>query len=1137
MRQYIYLFVLLISLFGYSSRGQTNMQIQMLPDGSVPGEVQDTIVSWIIDFLHGGGGMIDTSSIIYTGNVAQFGRYSRGDDISKHCTPGYEGCMDEGLILSTGSVEEAGEYDPGNGRESQAFGFPPGTGGDPDLHSMYQLLGYEFFQVGDNASIEFTYIPYGDEIEMRYVFASEEYPNEISKDDVDLTDGSQMHDLFGIWVDLMPLVPGLDRFNAAIFPDFLGLPVPDNWITLSTINPGEHPQYYITNNDDGFPNQPLGTQFDGLTAPKVELRLSKSVQRCKEHNVKIAIEDFVFNDPETGESTFGINSAVLLAKGSLIGGTNEPSWSIDSLWETNHQSHEGKLIEDCSSLLLTITLDNTFTDPKYDVGIALYPDIYWENLDIRYTDEYGGGVITQDESYVRFENGGSLTKKIRITAKNLDQDLQNVLFSWKTDPCDKKNPFTALYSGIMTFDLIKNEPFAFDVNPKVYSGYCKETIEVTVTDITSGGVEPVYYLWPEVSVPPVDSYFHTIENSPDFITVEVKDYCNNDTTMQIRFDNKPMHLVDIPTISFCKPGMEQEVEVVPDMNYHDFPGYGYSNVDWTNLGYTPPQFIGSGNPFTIVYDDNFIEEIYYIKYDVTDVCGALTSDTVKVDQTGKLDAGDDHYICKGESVELVNFTPVFENDPDNYKWYERITASNWQLLGTGNSITVTPDDTTTIILEIYDKCEETQIDSIRIFVDHFAPQIVVTPSSREVCPGESVSFTANEANSYLWTPGGATTQSITVTEYDPGVYTYTLTASSDYCIDKEVSDSFEVFPQPEALFSFDPDEEACTGEEIQFTYGHDPTGKEFQWNFGDNTTSTAVNPVHTYNLEGLYTVYLHVQQYICEHDTTMTVLVNPLPSPDFQADVDEGCLPVTVNFNSGSSQDIADNAVFEWTFGDGTGSGEENPTHTYNEAGWYSVGLKITNTERCFADVFKSDLIQVNPNPLAGFEADPWIATMDDPEISFFNLSDSDSLLVDYAWDFGDGGSSSEENPIYTYNQPGDFDIHLRIETVNGCWDTVMGKVAITEFVKLYIPNAFTPNNDGLNDFFEIKGTPVTDWHLYIYDRWGGQVWSTHNFENLWDGRDYSGNPVPPAMYIYQITGTDYKKESFSYKGTVTVVR
>ena len=146
------------------------------------------------------------------------------------------------------------------------------NGGDIDLRNMYILLGYEFSMLGDAATLEFTYTPYGDEIELRYVYASEEYPNNISKDDVNLTDGSQMHDLFGIWVDLMPLQPNSPRFNAAIFPAFWGVPQPDNWVTLSTVNQDNRPAYYIQN-EDVFPNQPLGTQFDGMTKPKVEFRM------------------------------------------------------------------------------------------------------------------------------------------------------------------------------------------------------------------------------------------------------------------------------------------------------------------------------------------------------------------------------------------------------------------------------------------------------------------------------------------------------------------------------------------------------------------------------------------------------------------------------------------------------------------------------------------------------------------------------------------------------------------------------------------------------------------------------------------------------------------------------------------------
>jgi gliding motility-associated-like protein len=363
-----------------------------------------------------------------------------------------------------------------------------------------------------------------------------------------------------------------------------------------------------------------------------------------------------------------------------------------------------------------------------------------------------------------------------------------------------------------------------------------------------------------------------------------------------------------------------------------------------------------------------------------------------------------------------------------------------------------------------------------------------------------------------------------------------VTASSDYCFDKTATESFEVFPQPAAVFSFDPAEEACTGEEIQFTYDDDPAGKEFDWDFDDGTTSTLPNPVHAYVDPGTYNVYLHVQQYICEDEVTIPVQINPLPSPDFDVDLTEGCLPVDVQFTDFSA-DLYPGATYEWTFGDGTTSSEQNPSHQYTEAGIFTVGLRINNTERCFASITKPNLVQANPNPFADFEADPWITTLDEPEIKFFNESDSDSALIDYEWDFGDGNSSGEEDPVHIYDVAGDYDIYFRIETVNGCWDTIYGKVAVTEFVRLYIPTAFTPNNDGLNDYFEIKGTPVSDFNLYIYDRWGGIAWSTHNFEAQWDGRDFNGEPVPAGTYIYKITGTDYKLDPVNYQGMVTVVR
>tara|TARA_B100000315_G_C14549705_1_gene575115 strand:- start:352 stop:1314 length:963 start_codon:yes stop_codon:yes gene_type:complete len=316
------------------------------------------------------------------------------------------------------------------------------------------------------------------------------------------------------------------------------------------------------------------------------------------------------------------------------------------------------------------------------------------------------------------------------------------------------------------------------------------------------------------------------------------------------------------------------------------------------------------------------------------------------------------------------------------------------------------------------------------------------------------------------------------------------------------------------------------------------TNETFTWDFDDGSpTSSEANPIHTYSNSGTYNIQLHVDKYICENDTSMVMVINPLPSPDFSADKLEGCLPVEVQFDDLSS-DVQGGSIYEWTFGDSQTSNDVgNTSYTYSQAGLYTVGLTIHNTERCVESITKPYLIQVNPNPEAGFEADPWITTLDTPIIDFSNLSISDSTILNYEWDFGDGSTSNDANPSHTYTEPGEYEIKLYIETVNGCWDTTYAKVALTEEVRLFIPNAFTPNNDGVNDVFEIKGTPIADFNLYIYDRWGKVIWSTHNFEIHWDGTDKAGNVLETGTYIYLIKGTDYLLQPILYNGIVTVVR
>jgi len=1100
------------------------IKVAVYPVDGVPGSQQDTLNDWVLNNLNGGGGIVDTASITYTGNPQAFGRFWNGMDISRYCNEYKPGCMDEGLILSTGKVEGTGDYEPGNGHESFSFQTFPILQSDVDLRSMYWDLGNPPMQTfgGDAAVLQFDYTPYDNVINLRYVYASEEYPNELDKEDVDLTGGGPQMDIFGVFIERSGFPPPAKVNNRAIMPPFVGGDTsPGNWVTLQSVNADNHSVFFTSNQEGPPPYQAIGMQYDGMTIPHDGLVINAEVEACKKYTIKIAINDFVYPFPVEPRSDYGINSALFLGKGSLRGGASKPSWTVD--YEYTNPAFNGSLVEGgCNDMLVTFTLEYPiFYD--YKIPFQIITPQYNSNILITYEDT--GEPLNDTVVFLE----GEVVKTIRLSAVNLTTDIPNIKFNYSKDPCDRNDsPFEPkVFHGNIQFNMINNQAISFTENPKIYEAYCKETIPLTITDITNGGVGDLIYSWPENPFPPVDVYYYTVNDNPDFVPVTAKDLCGNESSMQIQINNKPVELDQLPPISFCQPGQEAIVQAV--VSIPETPGYTFT-VEWSKVYGSTTTALGTGNPFTIIYDNAIGEDQWTCIYKITDVCGGQAEGSFVVDQTGKLDLGPDKNICKGQSRLLQTFTPA-----KTYKWY--VLGNPGNVLSTTSSVTVTPLVTTTYVLEIVDECDLAQIDNIVVNVDQFEPQITITPSSAEVCPGEEVTFTGIDgAISYLWTPGNYTTQSITVSETIPGDYLYTLTASSLYCIDKQVSASYTVFPQPSAVFAFDPAGDACTGEEIQFTYSDDPTDKIFHWDFGDGVTSTLPNPVHIYSTEGTYDVSLYVDQYICSDASNMSVVVNPLPTASFTANNSEGCLPVEVQF-SNSSQDITPSSTYEWSFGDGSSSTIQNPTHEYTVAGNYTVSLKVTNTARCFATIVQPNLVQVNPNPTAGFEADPWITTLDTPDIEFFNQSKSDSTLQYFEWDFGDGSTSSDENPVHTYLVAGEYDISFRIETINTCWDTVFGKVAVTEEVKMFIPSAFTPNGDGMNDVFEIKGTPVSNFNLYIYDRWGGEVWSTHNFETQWDGTNKSGEQVPAGTYIYQISGTDYLKRDINFKGSVTVVR
>jgi len=1150
--------IIFFLLFFVSSFG---LQAQMIKvdtaTGDVPGNsVDEKVIEWVLGTLHGGGGYFyDSTSagIYYTGHPSAIGRYWRG-----HPNSG----LDTGMIISNGRVSRT-EFPNTVGYVSDHFG----TDSDSDLDAGYQAIfdmqGInvkidEIDTTGDAAILEFYYVPFGDTITLEYVFASEEYQfKRPSEDNYSNFTGftqspDQLFDLFGISIE-----HGNSFVNRATIVDPEQPPGPGNEpvdVNVYNINHNKI-SYYYRENGDGLENK--FHTYDGQTLKHERFIIKRAVDYCTKYKVKVVIEDFWYKSPdeENYPSGYQINSAVFLAGGSLTGGASRPTWSVsyDSTGVGASKSDfAGQIIEGCKDYLVTLKLDYPLpaNADSFDIPFKV-TSIFRDSLIITYEDgtplEFGSDTV--------WFYPGEQEKTIRIAVGDIEIDHPSlpgettVKFSTPAHPCEKPRPpwATGIFSVVKEFAIRNNTPIQISTNPKIYEAYCKDYIDVSIVDETSGGVSPLKYLW-NGSIPWEPVHSQQINNSPEIVNVEVRDGCENVQTSVVQINNKPIIFDPMQSVFLCGPGQQATMDV--NTIEPSSPDYSIEHVKWWRSTPPPVEQKGDqdGDQITVIYDDFVGDAIWTCEYEVVDICGASSSVADFEVNQSSLTLNNDG-ICLGDQVELSTGTPA-----QWYKWYKMIPPNDSVLISNNNPATDNPTETSVYKLWILDNCGEVQGASMTVYVDDYTPQISLLPTDGEICNGESIVLTANtyggsEGNvTYEWS-NGLTDREITVAygEYAIGQNNFTVNTTHDYlplylCYNN-ASTQFTVFANPSPDFSMDPAENACTSTDVKFDYLSDTvTNRTFNWNFGDGNTDNQPHTTHQYSSAGTYDVNLYVEHtyapngHICSNETTNQLTVDPLPEPDFTADPLEGCIPVTVDFDD-NSQEILQGATYEWTFGDGSTETSSNPSHEYTQAGLFTVNLTIHNTERCFASISKPNYIQVNPNPTAGFEAKPWITTMDTPWIDFLNLSESDSTLLGFEWDFGDGNTSSEENPSHTFENAGNYEISLRIETINGCWDTTMAMVALTEYVQLFIPTAFTPNGDGLNDEFQIKGTPMADYSLYIFNRWGQQIWSTHNFEISWNGEDKFGNVVEPGSYYYKIEGTDYQKTPVLYEGVVTVVR
>jgi gliding motility-associated-like protein len=251
-----------------------------------------------------------------------------------------------------------------------------------------------------------------------------------------------------------------------------------------------------------------------------------------------------------------------------------------------------------------------------------------------------------------------------------------------------------------------------------------------------------------------------------------------------------------------------------------------------------------------------------------------------------------------------------------------------------------------------------------------------------------------------------------------------------------------------------------------------------------------------------------------------------------------GCQPIEVSFIN-NSQNL-ESPAYAWNFGDGTTSAETNPIHLYEVPGNYDITLTVTNQTGCVNTLTMADAVEVYAVPVADFDADPQAATIDNPTIRFTENIDIPYALIN--WDFGDGATNEgDDNPRHTYGAAGTYYVVMYTETEHGCWDRDTLEIGILEDIKIFVPNAFTPNGDGLNDCFSVGGTTgdvIDAFRIIIYSRWGQIIYDSpiSNPDCVWDGKDMNGKMVTSDSYIFRIYGKDFRGAKKVYEGVVMMV-
>lgn len=660
--------------------------------------------------------------------------------------------------------------------------------------------------------------------------------------------------------------------------------------------------------------------------------------------------------------------------------------------------------------------------------------------------------------------------------------------------------------------------------------------------LISGGFGLPQVTWsPSVSLS--DSTTLTPYATPDVTTiyrlsvVNTFSGCANDPLTDessVTVSLKPRPVVNVgatgvvDTFSVC-PGGQTQLSATPS---GAGPNYTYA---WTPTG----SIVGptSGQVATVAPTTN---TTYFVKA-FSNGCESVADTAVVIVNPQPVSPITSNYeqICLGDSVQLGSISP----DPAyTYQW-SPLTGLDFP---NSPNPTASPTTSTTYSVVVFSTiggCASPDTDTVRVEVAP-TPEALLASTVYNLCSDaeDSVQLLVNNVVTSLtpviftWSPNIAISD---VSAQSPFVKpststTYTLTLQAGQCISSAEVDVF-VTTGLGAAISLDGANTLCAGDARTLTATGGVGSASFVWlDNGLTAPVRTVNPVS----DTTYTVAL--AEGPCVDTASVELFVTPQPEAAFEFGYSSGCDDALGDgFEVAFTATDEDVYFWSWDFGDGTPpSNLPNPVHVYDLPGGstgpttYTVTLRVAALGACDSAISQQDVVLVEPQGNAAFATTPASGEIFYLPEATVVFEDQSLNAQQWFWEFGDGFTSTEANPVHTYEQPGTYTPRLTITDAAGCTHSaVLGPFTVrpTEFDFMTV---FTPNGDGFNDEWRINYQGNANYTLLIQDRNGRLMYEGRRGENPWRGEDPSGNEAPAGVYFYVLQVGDRV-----YKGNFTLLR